>query len=99
MRTLKSYNNTKKHGAEKKKSISLENIGSILCHRNHVILKRYFRQYRAIVKNKNHKGTHVRKIMLKMMNANLRWGFEAWRQVNRKEMDIQELNEVGPVTE
>lgn len=34
-----------------------------------------------------------------MMNANLRWGFDAWRHANRKEMDTQELNEVGPVTE
>lgn len=98
-RTLKSYNNTKKHGAQIKDKISLDNICSILNQRNQIILKRYLSRYRAIVKGKNNKAQHCKKIILKMMNANLRWGFDAWRHANRRIIDAQELNETGPVME
>lgn len=86
-RVLKSYNQSKKYTSKKLKKISLDNIESMLTQRNIIILTRYFRRYKAITINKNHKATHCKKIILNMMNSNLRWGFNAWRHVNRKMMD------------
>jgi hypothetical protein len=62
-------------------------------------LKGYFMRYKLIVLAKRMRAQHVRKVMLKIDNANLRDGFNAWRRFMEDEVFCQEMNEVGPQTE
>lgn len=62
-------------------------------------LKGYFARYKLIVLGKRMRALHVRKIMLKIDNVNLREGFNRWARFMQDEVFCQDMNEVGPQTE
>lgn len=59
----------------------------------------YFMRYKLAVVEKRNRAQHVKSIMLKIENANLRDGFNAWARYMKNEVFCQEMNETGPQTE
>lgn len=59
----------------------------------------YFMRYKLAIVEKRNRAHHVKSIMLKIENANLRDGFNAWARYMKNEVFCQEMNETGPQTE
>ena len=74
-------------------------IASKLSYDHDAKLKGYFSKYKLIVFGKRIRAQHVRKIMLKIDNFNLREGFQAWARYMQNEVFCQDMNEIGPQTE
>jgi hypothetical protein len=62
-------------------------------------MRKYFSRYKKIVKIKHNNATHVKKIINKLYDANLRDGFFRWKKYTDKEVLVEEMNQTGPITE
>ena len=96
---IRSYSRSKTLASSIFRRRAAHDIASRLSYIHDTRLKGYFTRYKLIVLGKRMRASHVRSILLKLDNANLREGFKRWTWYMQDEVFCQEMNEVGPQTE
>lgn len=96
---IRSYSRSKALASSIFKRRAVHDMASRLSCIHDTSLKGYFTRYKLIVLGKRMRAQHVKKIMLKIDNVNLRDGFNRWARYMQNEVFCQDMNEVGPQTE
>lgn len=96
---LQAYTTSKLFASTILKRRGAHDISSKLSCDHDLKLRGYFYKYKLDMLNKRMRAQHVKKIMLKIDNFNLREGFQAWARYMQNEVFCQDMNEVGPQTE
>lgn len=98
-KSIQTFARSKKLTIARNRNKASRDVESMLTKTYYERLRRYFCRWRGSNKDKNFRSQHVRKIMHKIADFNLRNAFTRWHRITDQIVFAEEMNQTGPITE